>query len=175
MEVTAYLGLGANLGDRADNLRQALRKLHAHPGVRIEAVSSVYETEPVGYLDQGAFLNMVIAVKTGLTAEQLLKAGLLIEQELGRVRTIRWGPRTMDIDILLYGEEQIETERLRIPHPELANRAFVLIPLQEVWRGGALPVLNRTIAECLSRLKDQQGVRKWGTIDWESESAPSAK
>jgi 2-amino-4-hydroxy-6-hydroxymethyldihydropteridine diphosphokinase len=118
---------------------------------------------------------MVIAVRTGLTAEQLLEAALSIEQDLGRVRTIRWGPRTLDIDILLYGENQVCTERLHIPHPELTKRAFVLIPLQEVWRGEALPVLNRTIADCLSMLpEDQKGVRKWGTIDWESESAPSA-
>ena len=175
MKAAAYLGLGSNLGNRADNLRQAIHKLHALPGVHIDRVSSVYETEPVGYVSQGAFLNMVIAVRTGLTAEQLLEAALSIEQDLGRVRTIRWGPRTLDIDILLYGENQVSTKRLHIPHPELTKRAFVLIPLQEVWRGEALPVLNRTIADYLSMLpEDQKGVRKWGTIDWESESAPSA-
>lgn len=174
MTVSAYLALGSNLGNRADNLKQAIRKLHGQPGIRVERVSSVYETDPVGYVEQDVFLNMVIAVQTSLTAEQLLDAALEIEQELGRVRTVRWGPRTLDIDLLLYGESRIETDHLHVPHPELTKRAFVLVPLQDVWSGGALPVFHHSIAYYLSFLsEDQKGVRKWGTIDWETESGPS--
>lgn len=174
MTVRAYLALGSNLGDRADHLQQAITRLNAHPGIRVLQISDVYETDPVGYVDQDAFLNMVIAVQTELSAEQLLSAALLVEQELGRVRTIRWGPRTIDIDLLLYGESSISLEHLHIPHPELTKRAFVLVPLHDVWQGGALPIFNQTISHYLSYLsEDQKGVRKWGTIDWETESGPS--
>ncbi|WP_400161841.1 2-amino-4-hydroxy-6-hydroxymethyldihydropteridine diphosphokinase [Brevibacillus sp. TJ4] len=174
MTVTAYLALGSNLGDRADQLKQAIRKLHARPGICIKRVSAIYETDPVGFVEQDAFLNMVIAAETSLSAEQLLQAALSIEQELGRVRTVRWGPRTLDIDLLLYGDSCIEQEHLRIPHPEMTKRAFVLIPLQDVWSGETLPVYNHSISHYLSDLpQDQKGVRKWGTIDWETESVPS--
>jgi 2-amino-4-hydroxy-6-hydroxymethyldihydropteridine diphosphokinase len=174
MTVAAYLALGSNLGNREDILKQAIRKLHEQPGIRVKRVSSVYETDPVGYVDQDAFLNMVIAVETSLTAEQLLEAALAIEKELGRVRTVRWGPRTLDIDVLLYGESRIDKEHLHIPHPEMTKRAFVLVPLQDVWKSETLPVYNNSISHFLSILPlDQKGVRKWGTLDWETESVPS--
>lgn len=175
MTVCAYLALGSNLGDRADNLKQAIERLNRQPGIRVLRVSDVYETEPVGHVEQDAFLNMVIAVETEHSPEQLLNAALSIEQELGRVRTIRWGPRTIDIDVLLYGQERIELEHLQIPHPELVKRAFVLVPLRDVWRGETLPIYHQPISKYLSLLQeDQKGVRNWGTIDWETESGPSA-
>lgn len=174
MKVCAYLALGSNLGDRANNLKQAIIRLSQEPGVRILRVSNVYETDPVGNVEQDAFLNMVIAVETEHSPEQLLDKALSIEQELGRVRTIRWGPRTIDIDVLLYGHQRVQLERLQIPHPELTKRAFVLVPLRDVWRGETLPIYNQPISRYLSSLlEDQKGVRKWGTIDWETEFGPS--
>ena len=124
---TAYIGLGANLGDRAATLREAARRLGALG--RITAVSSLYETEPVGFRDQPPFLNAVIALETGLTPAALFQGLLTIERELGRIRTFRNAPRTLDIDILFYDGQVIETPPLVVPHPRLHERAFVLVPL----------------------------------------------
>lgn len=174
MTVCAYLALGSNLGNRADNLRQAIKKLHEQTGIRVVRVSSVYETDPVGYVEQDAFLNMVVAIETQLTPDQLLDTVLSIERELGRVRTIRWGPRTIDVDVLLYGQSSIQQEHLIIPHSAMAERAFVLVPLRDVWEGGVLPVYNQSVDHFLSLLsEDHKGVRKWGTIDWGIESGHS--
>ncbi|QQE74634.1 2-amino-4-hydroxy-6-hydroxymethyldihydropteridine diphosphokinase [Brevibacillus composti] len=169
MTVTAYLALGSNMGDQAEHLRQAVRKLHGRTGIRVIRTSPVYETDPVGFVDQDAFLNMVIAVETELSPDELLDAALHVEQELGRVRTIRWGPRTIDIDVLLYGDEKLEKEDLTIPHPAMTERAFVLIPLRDVWVGGALPVWGRPVDDFLRLLpQEDKGVQIWGTIDWET-------
>jgi len=174
MTLSAYLALGSNLGDREETLRKAIRQLHERPGIRVLRTSFVYETDPVGYVDQDAFLNMVVAVETKLSPDELLETALSVEKELGRVRTIRWGPRTIDIDVLLYGEHTIQAEQLMIPHPAMAQRAFVLIPLRDVWEGGALPVYNQTVDHFLLPLaEDLKGVRKWGTINWEIESGLS--
>jgi len=171
MTVCAYIALGSNLGDRAETLRQALKKLNDQPGIRILRVSSVYETEPFGNVEQEAFLNMAIAIETSLSPEELLHTALAVERELGRVRTIRWGPRTIDIDLLLYGKSRISQEDLVIPHPGISQRAFVLVPLRDVWEGGALPEYNQTIEHYLSLLvEDHKGVREWGTVNWEIES-----
>jgi 2-amino-4-hydroxy-6-hydroxymethyldihydropteridine diphosphokinase len=173
MTVRAYLALGSNMGDRQKHLRQAIEALDAKPGIAVLALSAVYETDPVGFTDQGAFLNMVAAVRTDLTPPQLLAEALQTEQELGRVRTIRWGPRIIDIDILLYGEQRIQLENLVIPHPAMTERAFVLVPLRDVWTGKELPFTGKTIDEYLAVAEDYKGVRKWGTIDWATGSAPS--
>ncbi|QRG67872.1 2-amino-4-hydroxy-6-hydroxymethyldihydropteridine diphosphokinase [Brevibacillus choshinensis] len=174
MTVCAYLALGSNIGDRVLTLQQAIRKLHEQPGMQVSRVSFVYETDPVGYVDQDAFLNMVVAVETSLSADELLNAALSVEKELGRVRTIRWGPRTIDIDVLLYDQATIQNEHLMIPHPAMTERAFVLVPLRDVWEGEALPVYNQSIDHFLSQLaEDHKGVRKWGAINWETESGPS--
>lgn len=174
MTVMAYLALGSNMGDREETLREAIRQLDGQPGIRVLRTSHVYETDPVGYVDQAAFLNMAVAVETELSPERLLEAALSVEKKLGRVRTIRWGPRTIDIDLLLYSDDTIQTEHLMIPHPAMAERAFVLIPLRDVWEGGALPVYNQTIDHFLLPLaEDLKGVRKWGTINWEIASGPS--
>lgn len=131
-ETVAYIALGSNMGDRAYYLTEAVSRLDAHTQIRVLGSSSIYETEPVGYTDQDSFLNKVVAVCTTLTSHELLSYMLHIEIELGRIRDIRWGPRTLDLDLLLYGEEQINTVELILPHPRMKERAFVLIPLVEV-------------------------------------------
>ncbi len=166
MTVRAYLALGSNMGDREGNLRQAVQTLDDRVGIRVAAVSPIYETDPVGYVDQEAFLNMVIAIETELPPEVLLREVLAIEQELGRVRTVRWGPRTIDIDVLLYDRIQLAGTDLQIPHPAMTERAFVLVPLRDVWEGGPLPVFGRTIEHFLEQTEDHEGVRKWGILDW---------
>jgi 2-amino-4-hydroxy-6-hydroxymethyldihydropteridine diphosphokinase len=128
--IRAYIGLGSNLGDRISNLRAALRRL-ASGGVEIVGVSSVYETDPVGP-EQPDFLNAAVGADTDLLPAELLAVMLQIEIELGRRRQIRWGPRTIDLDLLLYGNEVIDREHLKVPHPEITNRAFVLVPLLEL-------------------------------------------
>ena len=127
-----YLGLGSNVGDREQQLNEALRLLDAQPGIQVTQVSSLFETAPVGYVDQPDFLNLCAEIETHLTPQEVLDCGLKIEQQLHRVRKERWGPRTLDIDILLYGNEIIENQALSVPHPRMAERAFVLVPLQEI-------------------------------------------
>jgi 2-amino-4-hydroxy-6-hydroxymethyldihydropteridine diphosphokinase len=129
----AFVGLGANLGDREATIRQALELLASTPGVEIVAASTLSETAPVGYVDQPRFLNGAAALDTTLPARELLDAMLAVERELGRERTgPRFGPRTIDLDLLLYGDERIDEPGLRVPHPRLHERAFALEPLAEL-------------------------------------------
>lgn len=127
-----FLGLGSNVGDRENQLKEAIRLLYEQSGIKVVKVSSFYETEPVGYVDQPDFLNLCVEIQTELSPKAVLERGLAIEQQLHRVRKERWGPRTLDIDILLYGDQIIEEQDLTIPHPRMTERAFVLIPLQEI-------------------------------------------
>ncbi len=129
---TAYLSLGSNLGDRKAQLRQAVQLLSQHPAIFNIRISSIYETAPVGYTDQGLFLNLTVQLQTTLAAVELLDSCQEIEKLLHRERLIRWGPRTVDLDILLYNQQTIDTERLTVPHPRMHERAFVLVPLQEL-------------------------------------------
>ncbi|KJE26999.1 2-amino-4-hydroxy-6-hydroxymethyldihydropteridine diphosphokinase [Geobacillus thermoleovorans] len=167
MENIAYLALGSNLGDRVSYLRSAIEALHHHQEIFITSSSSIYETDPVGYVDQGKFLNMVIEVATSLSPFALLDATQQIEQRFGRKREIRWGPRTLDLDILLYNHENIETEQLTIPHPRMAERAFVLIPLLEVNSRVAIPNLSEPLIDIIGRLPDKKGVHVWKRKDGE--------
>jgi 2-amino-4-hydroxy-6-hydroxymethyldihydropteridine diphosphokinase len=129
----AYVGLGANLGDRSAMLRAALEQLDAEPGVRLVAVSAIRETQPVGYLDQPQFLNAAAAIDTDLPPRELLDRLLGIERRLGRTREgPRFGPRTIDLDLLLYGEERVDEPGLAVPHPRLHERLFVLEPLSDL-------------------------------------------
>jgi len=128
----AYIGIGANLGDRIQNCETAVQKINAHPSIKVTKISSWIETDPIGYLDQGKFINGAIEIETSLTPYQLLKTLQTIENEMGRVRTIKWGPRIIDLDILLYDEQTIQTATLTIPHPGLKERDFVWKPLLEL-------------------------------------------
>ena len=153
----AYLGLGSNLGDREGFLRQAAALLAAEGDITVKQVSSIYETEPVGFTDQGAFLNAVAVVETELSVVELLSKCLAVEQKLQRVRDVRWGPRTIDIDILLFGEQTIDDPKLIVPHPRLRERLFVLIPLHEVAPDVAFG--GKTAADHIAQLTGQAGIQ----------------
>jgi 2-amino-4-hydroxy-6-hydroxymethyldihydropteridine diphosphokinase len=137
----AYIGLGANLGDRAGTIRRAVELLGAEPEIDVVAVSTLRETDPVGYLDQPAFLNGVAVLDTELSPRELLERLLAAELALGRVRGDgpRFGPRAIDLDLLLYGEEVVDEPGLTVPHPRLAERRFALEPLHELDPGLSLP------------------------------------
>ncbi len=142
----AYVGLGANLGDREATIRAALAEL---PG--LVAVSELRETDPVGVVDQPAFLNGAAALETELSARELLDALLAIERELGRERRERWGPRTIDLDLLLYGDERIDEPGLTVPHPRLHERRFALEPLADLDRELVIPGRGR-VGDLLAEL-----------------------
>jgi len=156
---TAYLGLGSNLGDRGQNLAQAVELLSQQ--VAVEQLSSVYETEPVGYDEQPLFLNAACRISTELSPEELLGLAKEIETKLGRVPSFPNAPRPIDIDILFYDDEIVRSQELTIPHPRLAERAFVLVPLVEIAPELVHPENGRTVRDLLSDLGTLAGVRKW--------------
>lgn len=160
-EVFAFLGLGSNLGDRLATLQAAVDRLGAAPGLRVDEVSSVYETAPVGGPEQGPFLNLCVRVATARSPARLLEACADVEAALGRVRTVRWGPRTIDVDVLLYAQRVVTTRRLTVPHPRLAERAFVLVGLLEVAVGEKLPD-GRSISGLLAGLAPIEGITMIG-------------
>ena len=140
---TAYVGIGSNLGERRTTIRDALALLAADPELEVEAVSAIRETDPVGVVDQPLFLNAAVRLTTGIAPRSLLERLLAVEQQLGRVRTgERYGPRTIDLDLLLYGDEIVDEPGLRVPHPRLAERRFVLEPLAELDPGLVVPGLG---------------------------------
>jgi len=151
------LGLGSNLGDPKANLSEAVRCLAETPGVTLVARSSDYRTPPWGPVPQDDFVNICVVVDTILSPQALLKRCLEIETELGRVRDVRWGPRVIDVDVLIYGMERVAEEDLEVPHPRMGDRAFVLIPLAEIWPDAPLAD-GRTAAEALETCPDQAGV-----------------
>lgn len=157
----AFLGLGSNLGDRAAMLRAAVTALDATHGVRVTRISSLYETPPWGPVPQGPYLNACIAIETSLSPREVLDLGLAIERDHGRERAVRWGPRTLDIDLLLYGNEAIDEDGLIVPHPRMAERAFVLVPLAEI--APELVVAGRAIPDILTEIETDE-IRKIGPI-----------
>jgi 2-amino-4-hydroxy-6-hydroxymethyldihydropteridine diphosphokinase len=157
--VRVHLGLGSNLGDRASALAQA-RALLDRPDLRIVAVSKVYETTPWGVFDQPRFLNQVIEARTSLSPREVLERCRGVEARLGRERSARWGPRTIDVDILLYGTLQASEPDLTIPHPRLAQRAFALVPLAELDAGLRVPGAG-TVRALLDALPDRADVREY--------------
>lgn len=154
-----YLGLGSNLGERAHNIEAAIS--HLREKVAVDAISSLYETEPVGYAAQPRFLNAVCAGTTELSPEALLALVKDIEAQMGRKPTFRYGPRLIDIDILFYDGLILETPALTIPHPRLRERAFVLVPLLELAPQLRHPVFSKTIAQMAAEVDGKEGVQLW--------------
>ena len=158
MNKRAYLSLGSNTGDRAKNLHEAITRL-SQVG-KVVAVSSFYETEPVEFTSQPWFLNCAVGIDTDKTPNELLQAALAIEQAMGRKRTQKKGPRNIDIDILLFEDEVVDEKGLKVPHPGLTSRRFVLEPLAEIAAEARHPALKKTVLELLAALPAGQAVRK---------------
>jgi 2-amino-4-hydroxy-6-hydroxymethyldihydropteridine diphosphokinase len=159
---TVYLALGTNIEPREAHLHRALELLE-NEHINIKQKSSIYQTAPVGFREQADFLNMVIKLETDLAPIPLLDFCQTVEKELGRERTIRFGPRTIDLDILLYNTENKNEERLMIPHPRMHERAFVLIPLREIAPNHIIPELDKNVEELIKELprSDIKDVVKW--------------
>ncbi|WP_018753563.1 2-amino-4-hydroxy-6-hydroxymethyldihydropteridine diphosphokinase [Paenibacillus sanguinis] len=169
----AYIALGANLGDREATLMKAITALQEHPEIKVLRGSHLYETDPVGYLDQPCFVNMAAALRTTLAPEELLSVMLDVEQRLGRERKIRFGPRTVDLDLLWVGGREMNTASLTLPHPRMMERAFVLIPLSDIVPEGEPSGLYENIHRALGTIDGKEGVRFWKTYNWHSASALS--
>lgn len=159
-----YLSLGTNIGDREQNLKLAVQLLKDKSGITLTSVSSIYETAPVGYIEQPAFLNIALAIQSTHSALETLQICQSVENELGRVREIRWGPRIIDLDILLYNNDNIEVESLSVPHPRMFERAFVLVPLLEIAKSVKTPQLEKAKASLDSMDLAAEGITKWKTI-----------
>jgi 2-amino-4-hydroxy-6-hydroxymethyldihydropteridine diphosphokinase len=172
-ESEAYIALGANLGDREGTLREALHRLDSHDGIQVVRCSGVYETEPVGYLDQPQFLNMAAVLLTTLAPETLLEVMLDIETQLGRTRDIRYGPRTVDLDLLWVEGQTLDTLKLTLPHPRMLERAFVLYPLSDIVPQEEQSGLRSIVTEALQDVDGKEGIRLWTTSVWESGSGHS--
>lgn len=168
----AYIALGSNMGNRDRLLVQALNQLNDRPDIEVLRISGLYETDPVGYTDQPPFLNMAAALATSLAPVALLRAMLGIEAELGRKRDIRWGPRTIDLDLLLYDDVRMDNQELTLPHPRMLERAFVLVPLRDVI-APEHELFARVEREAQRALQDGgEGIALWNTINWHNASAP---
>jgi 2-amino-4-hydroxy-6-hydroxymethyldihydropteridine diphosphokinase len=163
MKNIVYIGLGSNMGDKKGQLKQARKMIEDITDVEIIQASSLYLTSPWGNLDQEDFINQVIKISTGLPARDLLNRLQEIEIKMGRQRNVRWGPRTIDLDILLYGDEIIDSPELRVPHPHMRERLFVLIPLQEMNPDLVFPDDGINLREVLVSVLDREenrGIRK---------------
>lgn len=158
------MGLGANQGDAAHSLRTAVIRLRGL--IDVAAVSALYRTEPVGLREQPDFLNAALRGSTGLTPQELVEAFGAIESDLGRVRDVPMGPRSLDLDLLLYGRETVERERVVVPHPRMASRRFVLAPLAEIAPHAMHPVLGLTAQEMLDMLPEAEAVERVEMEGW---------
>ena len=156
----AYIGFGSNIGDRLKHIQNAIHALSKTEGITLLKISSVYKTDPIGYEAQGEFLNGVIAIQTSLPPLSLLHTLKNIETVVGRQHRIRWGPREIDLDLLIYGDLCLQTEQLVVPHPEMHLRRFVLVPLAEIARDLVHPVCQESIQTLLERLEDDKSVQQ---------------
>ncbi len=157
--VAVYIGLGSNVGNRENNLQSAVTHLAFKSGLRVVKISPVYETKPVGVTNQRDFLNAVVKLTTSLSPKELLKTTKEVENSLGRARKEHWGPRTIDLDILLFNQQVIREDNLNIPHPEIISRAFVLVPLADIAPELIHPVAKKTIKQLLEELPSTSGVK----------------
>jgi 2-amino-4-hydroxy-6-hydroxymethyldihydropteridine diphosphokinase len=172
VQAEAYIALGSNMGDREQLLMSAIGLIDAHPDIEVSKVSGMYETDPVGYTDQPPFLNMTVAVTTNLSPLSLLRQLLALEQQLGRVRQIRWGPRTIDLDLLLYDNVRMDQEELTLPHPRMMERSFVLVPLNDVMDEAHQLRSEVSAASGAALLDRKEGITLWKILNWRSASEP---
>ncbi len=163
---TAYIGLGSNLNDRLANLQCSLDLLLSEPQVNLKAVSAVYETEPLGGPPQGPFLNACAVLSTGLTPVMLLRKMLDVEEKMGRIRKVKWGPRIIDLDLLIYENVAMNTVSLQLPHPRLGERNFVLIPLADVAPDLPVPGKRKTVSGLLADQDTDNEVTFYHPPDW---------
>ena len=169
MRHIVYIGIGSNLGDKIGQCERAIAEILKVDQHKLLAKSSLFKTEPIGDTSQDWFVNGVIKIETNLEPLELLQVLQEAESRLGRKKTSRWGPRTIDLDLLFYDEEEVQMEELQIPHPLLHERQFVLVPLAEIDRGFIHPVLKKSIGELLEDLKENQGVKKLKLPYWKPE------
>lgn len=160
-----YLSLGTNIGDREHNLKYAVHMLQKDKDVKVCDVSSIYETAPVGYTEQASFLNIAVLIETSYSPSEILELCQSVENKLGRIREFRWGPRIIDLDILLYNQENIESENLIVPHPRMFERAFVLVPLMEIAQEPLTSYLQKAKSILSEMDIDQEGINKWKTTN----------
>ena len=160
MRHIAYIGVGSNIGDKAHRCEQGIAEILRIDRSTLLAKSSLYKTQPVGHPSQDWFVNGVIKIETELEAPDLLQSMKEIETRLGRHKTFQWGPRTLDLDLLLFDDQIIDTEELSVPHPRIQERQFVLIPLAEIDHHLIHPVLKKSVQELLDNFKQDQGVQK---------------
>jgi 2-amino-4-hydroxy-6-hydroxymethyldihydropteridine diphosphokinase len=161
VENSAFIALGSNIENRYNYLVSAIQLLNQDSKIKVINISSIYETDPVGYEDQDLFLNMAVKISTDYSAAQLLDVCLQVEHKLGRKREVKWGPRTIDLDIILFNHENIETENLIIPHPRMKERAFVMIPLLEIEQDLFITNMEKPLKLYLNELPNIEGVRVW--------------
>jgi 2-amino-4-hydroxy-6-hydroxymethyldihydropteridine diphosphokinase len=164
-----YLSLGSNMGDRYQFLKFAIDRLIEDEHISVIQNSSIYETAPIGFVEQEKFLNMVIEIKTAYSPVQLLESTQQIQSQAGRIDKFYWGPRTLDLDILLYDQENIKTEQLIIPHPRMFERGFVIIPLRELNSKLYFSSIEKSIEQVSNELTDKEGVRLWKNLFGEEE------
>ena len=167
----AFLSIGTNIGERQQNLQDAVRLLNMNDAITITAISSIYETTAVGYTDQADFLNIALSLETSLDAFNLLAICQGIENDLGRIREFRWGPRIIDLDILLFNDKNIETESLLVPHPRMYERAFVLVPLQEIM-SQECDMLGHVQQALQAFDLQKEGVKLWKKVNTADEFVP---
>jgi 2-amino-4-hydroxy-6-hydroxymethyldihydropteridine diphosphokinase len=169
MSHIVYIGIGSNLGDKVGQCERAIAEILKVDQHKLLAKSSLFKTKPIGDTSQDWFVNAVIKIETDLEPLELLQVLQEVEFRLGRKKTYPWGPRTIDLDILFYDEEEVQLEDLQIPHPLLHQRQFVLVPLTEIDRGFIHPVLKKSIGELLEDLKENQGVKRLQPSCWKRE------